>query len=636
MGRRRPTRAVRSSSCASREASATASSSHDSLEVEDRISTSEGFQGRSDTDCCPACNNQNEDVQAAKKEDWVRCDSCKTWFHWRCVGEGGKLEYVDKWYCIPCLSANPSRVITLKPPARKSLRKRVEQDYASLDAGIHRDPNKWQQMLKQKVIKVDSFRRMDGFGLSLDWLSNDDTAMTEPVIIEDPDGLGMKMPNKGLTVSDVANLVGPETAVEVMDVATQSNISGYNLAKWAEYYNSSTTSRDKVLNVISLEISNTRLAEKIIPPRIVRDLDWVELFWPSNKKGKGHLYPKVQLYCLMGVAGAWTDWHIDFAGSSVYYHIFRGSKVFYFIRPTSSNLAAYERWSGTDLQNQAWLGDMVDEVFKVELQEGHTMIIPTGWIHAVHTPTDSLVFGGNFLHSYDVAMQLRIRDIEISTHVPKKFRFPFFVKLCWYVGEKCLRSLKAKEEFPSRVLDSLDALSVFLVSEVRSIERGAEHAKKDAKDQIPADRVKDGSALARELRWRVRLAIDGTTGDEDESRRRIKFLANGRSSKRKRSSADPLVDSNQELKFRNFKPKTWDHESKRVESKFASSNAEKPSSENDEWAGAWMDDGFLQSDEGGDQATVDRTHEYVVRVRRLEDGIERQRVERVTEVWRWS
>jgi F-box/leucine-rich repeat protein 10/11 len=175
-------------------------------------------------------------------------------------------------------------------------------------------------------------------------------------------------------------------------------------------------SREKVLNVISLEISDTPLAQIISPPRVVRELDWVENFWPSAKRGKGQSYPKVQLYCLMGVASAWTvrnhvldcqalndspaqDWHIDFAGSSVYYHILHGSKViangianlsltplnqvFYFIRPTPSNLAAYEKWSGTELQNNTWLGDMVDEVVKVELTEGNTMIIPTGWIHAV-------------------------------------------------------------------------------------------------------------------------------------------------------------------------------------------------------------------------------------------------------------
>ena len=30
-----------------------------------------------------------------------------------------------------------------------------------------------------------------------------------------------------------------------------------------------------------------------------------------------------------------------------------------------------------------------------------------GWIHAVLTPVDSLVFGGNFLHRFGVVMQLR-------------------------------------------------------------------------------------------------------------------------------------------------------------------------------------------------------------------------------------
>jgi hypothetical protein len=58
--------------------------------------------------------------------------------------------------------------------------------------------------------------------------------------------------------------------------------------------------------VISLEISGTKLADQVLPPRLVRELDWVEKFWPNTKRGKGNVYPKVQLYCLMGVATAWT------------------------------------------------------------------------------------------------------------------------------------------------------------------------------------------------------------------------------------------------------------------------------------------------------------------------------------------
>jgi F-box and leucine-rich repeat protein 10/11 len=58
--------------------------------------------------------------------------------------------------------------------------------------------------------------------------------------------------------------------------------------------------------VISLEISDTPLADRVLPPRVVRELDWVEKFWPAAKRGRGHIYPKVQLYCLMGVENAWT------------------------------------------------------------------------------------------------------------------------------------------------------------------------------------------------------------------------------------------------------------------------------------------------------------------------------------------
>lgn len=38
-------------------------------------------------------------------------------------------------------------------------------------------------------------------------------------------------------------------------------------------------------------------------------------------------YPKVQRYCLMSVANCFTDFHIDFGGTSVWYHVLKGKKV---------------------------------------------------------------------------------------------------------------------------------------------------------------------------------------------------------------------------------------------------------------------------------------------------------------------
>ena len=87
-----------------------------------------------------------------------------------------------------------------------------------------------------------------------------------------------------------------------------------------------------------------------------------------------------------------------------------------------------------------------------------------------------------------------------------------FRRLCWYVGEKYLRDLRSREDFTPRVLESIEALSEFLVSEARAMERSPESVKRDIRDQVPGDKVKDAPALARELRWRVRLA-EGYTRD---------------------------------------------------------------------------------------------------------------------------
>ena len=57
------------------------------------------------------------------------------------------------------------------------------------------------------------------------------------------------------------------------------------------------------------------------------------------------MYPKVQKYCLMSVKGCYTDFHIDFGGTSVWYHILKGKKVFWLVPPTEQNLKTYENWT---------------------------------------------------------------------------------------------------------------------------------------------------------------------------------------------------------------------------------------------------------------------------------------------------
>jgi hypothetical protein len=104
----------------------------------------------------------------------------------------------------------------MKPPARKSSRKRTQRDYANLNSGVESDPSKWVRILQGKVIKDADFRRMKGQDVGLEWLASDENAMREPIVVETPDGLGMKMPPKDFTVDDVVELVGGDTPLEVI------------------------------------------------------------------------------------------------------------------------------------------------------------------------------------------------------------------------------------------------------------------------------------------------------------------------------------------------------------------------------------------------------------------------------------
>lgn len=61
-----------------------------------------------------------------------------------------------------------------------------------------------------------------------------------------------------------------------------------------------------------------RMSELVEVPEIARKMSWVENYWPDDS-----FFPKpfVQKYCLMGVKNSYTDFHIDFGGTSVWYHV---------------------------------------------------------------------------------------------------------------------------------------------------------------------------------------------------------------------------------------------------------------------------------------------------------------------------
>lgn len=145
---------------------------------------------------------------------------------------------------------------------------------------------------------------------------------------------------------------------------------------------------------------------------------------------------------------SYTDFHIDFSGTSVWYHVVKGEKIFYFIKPTSKNLEEYEKSEREDLYHTEFLPDKIgyDNVYKIILKAGHTLLLPTGYIHGVLTPLDSLVFGGNFLNSFNASLQIRIFKMEERLEVAEKLKYPNFKLTHWLSISKVWNELKKLRE----------------------------------------------------------------------------------------------------------------------------------------------------------------------------------------------
>ncbi|CAG8675077.1 5534_t:CDS:2 [Funneliformis mosseae] len=465
---------------------------------------------------CPLCANKQRLVPLwfqESTETWIKCDLCQVWCHASCLKlPSEECDRIDEYHCPECTkSYGPS---IYKVGIRKSQREHSKVNYADLENGLTGNPYKWKRVLDSKLFQKHKFRKVRGEQLTIDWIRW--FGLEEPIIIESSDGLDMKMPHKDITVSEIAEAVGYDTPVDVIDVSTQQEIPDWNMYKWATYFDG--PKRDQVLNVISLEVSDTSFGKSIVRPRIVRELDWVENMWPLHTKNIE--YPKVQLYCLMSIKDSFTDFHIDFGGTSVFYHVIKGSKVFYFVPPTPSNLKRYSRWISSPEQSMTFFADLVKDSYEVKLVAGNTMIIPTGWIHAVYTPDDSIVIGGNFLQGFNIRGQLAVYDIEKRTNVPIKYRFPYFEKMCWYAGKYYNEILKEDPLSLSQwELKGIVDLALFLLDLAGRFGSGNESTTEEQqliKDNIPEE-ISDPTRLTKRLSRRInRIISQGNVDFEEE------------------------------------------------------------------------------------------------------------------------
>uniref|UniRef100_A0AAZ3R9E2 Lysine-specific demethylase PHF2 n=1 Tax=Oncorhynchus tshawytscha TaxID=74940 RepID=A0AAZ3R9E2_ONCTS len=360
----------------------------------------------------------------------IECDACKDWFHGSCVGvDEDEAPDIDIYHCPNCEKTDGKS--TSKSVCLASLLQSCTY--------IRAVQNGSQVFIKELRSRTfpsseDIVVKLNGSQLTMDYL--EEVGFNEPILVLKKDGLGMSMPAPTFYINDVENHVGPDVGVDVIDVTKQTD-SKMKLKDFVDYYYS--TNRKKVLNIINLEFSDKRMDSIVESPQIVRRLSWVENYWPDDALlGK----PKVTKYCLIGVKDSYTDFHIECGGASVWYHVLKGEKIFFLIKPTSANLSLYERWRSSANHTEMFFADQVDKCYKCTLKQGQTLFIPSGWINAVLTPVDTLAFSGHFVHNLSVEMQMRAYEVEKRLKVNCLTPFPNFETACWYVGRHLLERFK--------------------------------------------------------------------------------------------------------------------------------------------------------------------------------------------------
>uniref|UniRef100_A0A8C7D3R4 Lysine-specific demethylase 7B-like n=1 Tax=Oncorhynchus kisutch TaxID=8019 RepID=A0A8C7D3R4_ONCKI len=367
----------------------------------------------------------------------IECDLCNDWFHGSCVQvEEHHAVDIDVYHCPNCEPQHG-------PSLMKKRNNWHRHDYTEQDDGTK--PVQAGTSVFVKELQNRTFTSGDEI---LQWMAGEQVTQRYleshgwqyPIAVSNIEGLGLRLPQPSFSVKDVEQVVGGDKVIDVIDVARQAD-SKMKLKEFIKYYYK--PHRPKVLNVISLEFSDTKMADQVVVPDVAQNMSWVENYWPDDS-----FFPKpfVQKYCLMGVKNSYTDFHIDFGGTSVWYHVLWGEKVFYMIKPTQANLALYEAWSSSPNQSEVFFGDKVDKCYKCVVQQGTTLLIPTGWIHAVLTSQDCMAFGGNFLHNLNIGMQLRCYEMERRLKTPDLFKFPYFEAICWYVAKNLLETLKELRE----------------------------------------------------------------------------------------------------------------------------------------------------------------------------------------------
>eukprot|EP00731_Ephydatia_muelleri_P000114 Em0001g114a len=209
-------------------------------------------------------------------EFMIECDVCKEWFHGSCVGiEEHQAVDIESYHCPNCQPEHGPLTLKRRRNWHRHDYTESNDDRKAVQTGTSVFVSK---LKKAHFYSADEVVvRLHGSDVTVDFFEQH--GFNTPLLVEHKEGLGLKVPPPTFTIADVERCVGPLREIDVIDVSRQGDLH-MKMMEWTEYYTSKP--RRKVLNVISLEFSDTELNKLVTPPTVVREMDWIEAHWPKD------------------------------------------------------------------------------------------------------------------------------------------------------------------------------------------------------------------------------------------------------------------------------------------------------------------------------------------------------------------
>ena len=278
----------------------------------------------------------------------------------------------------------------------------------------------------------------DDFDVSSPELAETRELQLKPAVVRNGTNLfpGLEIPRDELSFRQVLEGFPLSRKINVCFYSLQEVEDDFDLMDLLTHNENQTLQADyHPMNVIDLDIEGhlNKMSHKFSLPDLVRDISYghrMKAALPSFLRHQYDFTAGISNYLLLTEAGAQTNWHQDFTGTSVFYVVVKGRKDFYILEKNGLNQNLFDKWKRSDFKTSTFFGFHHQVTVRhVALKRGDCLFLPSEWIHFVYTPEESIAFGCNFImekHFYGSALAF---EKEIKDGFKHQFSFPHFAPL---------------------------------------------------------------------------------------------------------------------------------------------------------------------------------------------------------------